>query len=148
MLTEEGEQIGVDRTEFDRRLSALPVIHFQWWRDVSHDVYCRIRRIPDRTIIDFGMDGMDDDEEQEFIQCVLSLTRHSVAARTALGLVVDRTGDCTEFGDWDAFFLGKGKTGNVRPTILGVGARDRKRVSVWPAWSRTEVIDDFVLFYA
>ncbi len=66
-LTDLGDQFDRNRPWLLSMIGSAPVVRFQWWRNDSEDLYCRIRFIRGLCSIEFGLDGMDRGDEVRFL---------------------------------------------------------------------------------
>lgn len=79
-------------------------VNFQFWLDGETDVFTRVRRPAGGvvTVVEFGLDGMDDAQQTQVVEAV----RVVIGQRWAecLGFVIDRSG-ATEEEDWDGIVV-------------------------------------------
>ncbi|MFD3484527.1 hypothetical protein [Streptomyces sp. NPDC058665] len=104
-----GEQVFLTRGELVEsvavvRRSGGGEVNFQFWLDGETDVFTRVRRPADGdvTVIEFGLDGMDQAQQTEVVEAVRGVMRRRWAE--CRGFVIDRSG-ATEDEDWDGIVI-------------------------------------------
>lgn len=134
MLDDEGGQVEGTLSELRDRLSTESCVSFQWWFDVDHDLYCRIRRQCSACAIELGMEGCC---EGELNLLGKVLRKYFVSGRgVSTGFVFDSQGVAEDY-DWDRFFL-RGElldwssAGFVFPAMLGLLSSDMDRIRGLP----------------
>lgn len=147
-LLSDGSERFVTRQEFDEAVKVSSSISFLYWRAPSEDVYCRIRKLDNGGIVDFGMFGMTSTEVEEFIPCILSFGKKLARESRLRGLMVDRTGDCAE-GGWDEFFLGDAPLPSPLPRAMAVRLPEPRVTGVEPSYGRHDIVNGvmFLLDY-
>jgi hypothetical protein len=103
VLSEQGDQLDQDRAWLISMLRVVRTISFQWWKNDSEDIYCRIRFFPGMSTIEFGLDGVDENDESLLLDALFGLAKNYVARGSLVGLVVDHKG--LEIAHFDRLFL-------------------------------------------
>src|SRR5262249_517469 len=70
VLKKMGEEGNRAKKEFYDLLRTSDSISFQWWWNQEEDVYCSISFRPDVVQVLFGLDGLDQRQENSLIDCL------------------------------------------------------------------------------
>lgn len=122
----EGEWEEESEKDFRLRL-ANDETSFHFWFAEEHNLYCRVRRVGREIVLEFGMEGCNE-QELELIRGLLR-RRFLINQKTSIGLVFDPEG-ASEGVNWDPFFLEGGDkkvpqlTVPVGPFVLGFRRED------------------------
>jgi hypothetical protein len=92
VLSSEGDQFEKPRQWLLQAIRSTPSINFQWWVNDREDVYCRIRFDRPRTIVEFALDGMTNEQEVEFLKCAFGLLNVYLFQGILIGCVIDQLG--------------------------------------------------------
>lgn len=144
-LSEIGDQFPVEREWITSRISSGEELSFQWWFNDSEDLYCRLCPVNETAWKEeFGLDGLNQEQIDGVVGALVSRFVRQAREKTALALVVDRTGTFFEF-DWDQLILG-GTRLVALPDVLGLPVDMMRELEVpGDKQVRRRVIDGYVL---
>jgi hypothetical protein len=144
VLSEEGDHLARGRDWLKEALGAVPSISFLWWRNQDEDLYCRIRFVSSFSVLEFGLEGMDGDEEESVVRLLTGAFLMYVNRGVALGFVCDRSGITEDF-DWDGFFFKGDKISCELPDIIGIRSVSVGQLGLMPPDIKKRAVNGFLL---
>jgi len=85
----------ISEDEFVARIDNRNVVSFQWWWKKQEDIYCRIRRVSDYSVIEIGLNGHDFYKTKLLLHTLLNLP-NTEDREILLGFIFDRQGYTAE----------------------------------------------------